>query len=251
MPGKAEIGDKAQSTRQYMSILSRFPTPHRAAGVKFNTLLVNFECFYMYYGERLNSITQLVGAALAFAGVVVLVVVAAQQGDPWKIVSFSVYGATLFLLYAASTLYHSLRGRAKEVFRKLDHLAIYLLIAGTYTPFMLVTLRGRWGWTLFGVIWGLAIVGMVQECLPQRRTRMLSLVIYFLMGWLVLVALGPLWKALPSMGLAWLVAGGLFYTVGVIFYVLDEKLRHAHGIWHLFVLAGSASHYFAILYYVA
>lgn len=204
----------------------------------------------MYRGERLNSITHLVGAALALAGLVVLVVLAARQGEPWKIVSFSVYGATLFLLYGASTLYHSLRGRAKAVFRKIDHLAIYLLIAGTYTPFTLVTLRGSWGWSLFGVIWGLAILGMAQEFLPRRRGRVLSLVIYFLMGWLALAALGPLWKALPPMGMAWLVAGGLFYTVGAVFYGLDEKLRHAHGIWHLFVLAGSASHYFAILYYV-
>ena len=205
----------------------------------------------MYPGERFNSITHLVGTALALAGLVVLVVVAARQGDPWKIVSFSLYGATLFLLYGASTLYHSLRGRAKTIFRRLDHLAIYLLIAGTYTPFMLVTLRGGWGWSLFGVVWGLAILGMALEFLPRRRARVLSVVIYFLMGWLVLVALGPLWRALPLMGLVWLVAGGLFYTVGAVFYGLDEKLRHAHGVWHLFVLAGSASHYFAILYYVA
>ena len=205
----------------------------------------------MYPGERFNSITHLVGTALALAGLVVLVVVAARQGDPWKIVSFSLYGATLFLLYGASTLYHSLRGRAKNIFRRLDHLAIYLLIAGTYTPFMLVTLRGGWGWSLFGVVWGLAILGMALEFLPRRRARVLSVVIYFLMGWLVLVALRPLWNALPFMGLVWLVAGGLFYTVGAVFYGLDEKLRHAHGIWHLFVLAGSASHYFAILYYVA
>jgi len=205
----------------------------------------------MYPGERLNSITHLVGTALALAGLVVLVVVAARQGDPWKIVSFSLYGATLFLLYGASTLYHSLRGRAKTIFRRLDHLAIYLLIAGTYTPFMLVTLRGGWGWSLFGVVWGLAILGMALEFLPRRRARVLPVVIYFLMGWLVLVALGPLWNALPFMGLVWLFAGGLFYTVGAVFYGLDAKLRHAHGIWHLFVLAGSASHYFAILYYVA
>jgi hemolysin III len=205
----------------------------------------------MYHTERLNSITHLIGAALALAGLVVLVVVAAQQGDPWKIVSFSVYGATLFLLYGASTLYHSLRGRAKAVFRKIDHVAIYLLIAGTYTPFLLVTLRGGWGWSLFGVLWGLAMLGIVLEFLPRRGTRVLSVSIYFLMGWLVVIALNPLWAALASMGLAWLVAGGLFYTVGAIFYGLDKKLRHAHGIWHLFVMAGSASHYFAILYYVA
>ena len=205
----------------------------------------------MYHGERFNAITHLVGAVLALAGLVVLVVVAARQGDLWKIVSFSLYGATLFMLYGFSTLYHSLRGRAKTIFRRFDHLTIYLLIAGTYTPFTLVTLRDGWGWVLFGVIWGLAIAGMALEFLPRKGPRILALVIYLGMGWLALVALGPLWRALPLMGLVWLVAGGLFYTVGVIFYVLDEKLRHAHGVWHLFVLAGSASHYFAILYYVA
>ena len=204
----------------------------------------------MYHGERFNSITHLVGTVFALAGLVVLVVVAARQGDPWKIVSFSLYGATLFALYGSSTLYHSLRGRAKTVFRKLDHLAIYLLIAGTYTPFMLVTLRGGWGWSLFGVVWGLALVGMALEFLPRRGARVLSVAIYFLMGWLVLIALGPLWNALPHTGLVWLVAGGLFYTVGAVFYAVDTKLRHAHGIWHLFVMAGSASHYIAILYYV-
>ena len=205
----------------------------------------------MYAGERFNSITHLVGAVLALAGVVALVVMASRQGDAWKIVSFSLYGLTLFLLYGFSTLYHSLRGRAKTIFRRFDHLAIYLLIAGTYTPFMLVSLRGAWGWSLFGVIWGLAIVGMALEFLPRRGARILPLVIYFLMGWLVLIALAPLWQALPSRGLAWLVAGGLFYTVGVIFYSLDEKLRHAHGLWHLFVLAGSISHYVAVFFYVA
>ena len=205
----------------------------------------------MYHGERFNAITHLVGAALALAGLVVLVVVAVRQGDPWKIASFSIYGATLFMLYGFSALYHSLRGRAKTILRRFDHLAIYLLIAGTYTPFTLVTLRDGWGWVLFGVIWGLAIAGMALEFLPRKGPRILALVIYLGMGWLALIALRPLWHALPLMGLVWLVAGGLFYTVGVVFYALDEKLRHAHGVWHLFVLAGSASHYFAILYYVA
>ncbi len=205
----------------------------------------------MYHGERFNSFSHLLGTALAAVGAAVLVVLAARQGDPWKIVSFSLYGATLFMLYGFSTLYHSLRGRAKTIFRRFDHLAIYLLIAGTYTPFALVTLRGGWGWSLFGVVWGLAIVGMALEFLPRRGARILPVVIYFLMGWLVLIALKPLLQALPLMGLVWLFAGGLFYTVGIVFYSLDEKLRHAHGVWHLFVLAGSASHYFAILYYVA
>ena len=205
----------------------------------------------MYPGERFNGISHLIGAVLALAGLVVLVVVAARQGDAWKIVSFSLYGATLFLLYGFSTLYHSLRGRAKTIFRRFDHLAIYLLIAGTYTPFTLVTLRGVWGWSLFGAVWGLAVVGMALEYLPRRGARILPVVIYLGMGWLALIALRPLLQALPLAGFVWLLAGGLFYTIGVLFYALDKRLRHAHGVWHLFVLAGSASHYFAILYYVA
>lgn len=205
----------------------------------------------MYPGERFNGISHLIGAVLALAGLVVLVVAAARQGDAWKIVSFSLYGATLFLLYGFSTLYHSLRGRAKTIFRRFDHLAIYLLIAGTYTPFTLVTLRGVWGWSLFGLVWGLAVAGMALEYLPRQGARILPVVIYLGMGWLVLIALRPLLQALPWAGFVWLMAGGLFYTIGVLFYALDERLRHAHGVWHLFVLAGSASHYFAILYYVA
>jgi hemolysin III len=205
----------------------------------------------VYRGERLNGISHLVGTALALAGAVVLIVLAAQRGDAWRIVSFSVYGATLFLLYLMSTLYHSLRGRAKAVFRKLDHLAIYLLIAGTYTPFTLVTLNGVWRWSLFGAIWGLAALGMVIDVLPRRGLRILPVVIYLLMGWLALVALKPLIAALPVGGLVGLLSGGAFYTVGILFYAFDHKWRHAHGIWHLFVLAGSASHFFTILYYVA
>ncbi len=205
----------------------------------------------MYHGERFNSLSHLLGTVLAAAGLALLVVLAARQGDAWKIVSFSLYGTTLFLLYLVSTLYHSLRGRAKSLFQRLDHLAIYLLIAGTYTPFMLVTLRGVWGWSLFGVVWGLALAGMALEYRPRKGARLLSVVIYLLMGWLALVALGPLLEALPFMGLVWLFGGGLFYTLGVLFYIFDTRLHHGHGIWHLFVLAGSISHYFAILFYVA
>ena len=145
----------------------------------------------MYEGERFNSISHLIGAVAALAGLVVAVVVAARQGDPWKIVSFSIYGTTLFLLYTISTLYHSLRGRAKRFFHKLDHYSIYFLIAGTYTPFTLVTLRGGWGWTIFGIIWGLVVLGVVLESLPQKGNRVLSLVVYVLMGWLVLVLNQP------------------------------------------------------------
>ncbi|KIF81440.1 PAQR family membrane homeostasis protein TrhA [Noviherbaspirillum autotrophicum] len=205
----------------------------------------------MYYGERFNSISHLIGALFAAAGAIVLIFVAAQLGDPWKIVSFSIYGAMLITLYVTSTLYHSVRGHAKDVMRKLDHCAIYLLIAGSYTPFTLVSLRGPWGWSLFGTIWGLALLGVVQELWLARGARILSLVIYVLMGWLALVAIVPLISALSWDGFVWLAAGGLFYTVGIIFYATDEKLRHGHGVWHLFVLGGSATHYFTVLFYVA
>ena len=205
----------------------------------------------MYHGERFNSYSHLIGALLAVAGAVVLIVIGALQGDVWKIVSFSIYGASLVLLYSVSTLYHSTRGGAKRLFQKLDHNAIYLLIAGSYTPFTLVTLRGPWGWTLFGVIWGLAAVGMLQESLLGKRTRTLSLVIYVLMGWVALVAVVPLIEALSPAGFAWLAAGGVIYTLGIAFYLYDEKFKHWHGIWHLFVVAGSAVHYVAILLYVA
>ena len=204
----------------------------------------------MYHGERFNGISHLVGAALALAGLVVLVVFASLQGDPWKIFSFTVYGASLFLLYTLSTLYHSLRGRAKQIFRKLDHVAIYLLIAGSYTPFTLVTLRGTWGWTLFIIIWGLAIVGIIVDSRHKKGSRAIQMVIYLLMGWLILVAMYPLIQALPKGGLVLLVLGGVFYTSGIIFYALDGKMNHAHGIWHLFVLAGSISHFLAVLLYI-
>jgi hemolysin III len=206
----------------------------------------------MYHGERLNSFTHLLGAVAAAAGLAVLVVLAARQGDAWKLVSFSIYGASLFLLYFFSTLYHSTRGRAKPILAKLDHAAIYLLIAGSYTPFTLVTLRGAWGWTLFGMIWGLAVLGIVVDSLHNKGARrILPMTIYIVMGWLVLIAFKPLIAALPYAGVLWLVGGGLFYTLGIVFYALDKKLRHAHGVWHLFVLAGSISHYLAVLLYVA
>lgn len=205
----------------------------------------------MYHGERFNAYTHLAGALLALAGAVVLVVLGAMKQDAWKIVSFAIYGASLVILYSASTLYHSTRGRLKAFFRKVDHTAIYLLIAGSYTPFTLVTLRGPWGWSLFGVIWGLAALGIAQEFWLGKRTRVLSLIIYMLMGWIALVAVMPLVETLSPAGFAWLAAGGLAYTAGIVFYVYDEKFTHWHGIWHLFVVAGSALHYIAILLYVA
>lgn len=204
----------------------------------------------MYYGERFNSLSHLLGAALSLVGMTVLVVFASQQGDPWKIVSFSVYGASLFLLYSASTLYHSWPGPAKALFKKLDHVAIYLLIAGTYTPFTLITLRGPWGWSLFGAVWGLAILGIVMDSLHKSGKRTLQVSLYVLMGWCIVIAMYPLLQNLPTGGIVWLVTGGVLYTGGIVFYVFDKKLKHGHGIWHLFVLAGSISHYLSIVLYV-
>lgn len=200
--------------------------------------------------ELYNSVTHIVGMALALAGLVVLVVSASLRGDAWRIVSFSVYGATLLFLYSSSALYHSAGGRAKKFLRTVDHQAIYLLIAGTYTPFTLVTLRGAWGWSLFGVIWGLAVFGVLLDTFYGKGRRIPQLTIYILMGWLILIALGPLLRGLPSWGLFLLAAGGLFYTSGVVFYVMDKRFRYFHAIWHLFVLAGSMCHYFAVLFFV-
>ncbi|MCH8896575.1 MAG: hemolysin III family protein [Proteobacteria bacterium] len=200
----------------------------------------------MYKGERFNSISHLVGASLALVGGTVLVTLAAFDGDAIRIVSYSVYGVTLFLLYLFSTLYHSLRGTAKKVFRVLDHQAIYLLIAGTYTPLVLVALKGSLGWWLFGVIWGLAVFGMVLDALP-RKGRLVPVIIYLVMGWLCVFALDKIVAALPPASFAWLVAGGIFYTSGIVFYVLDHRYAWFHEIWHLFVIAGSVSHYFSIL----
>ena len=204
----------------------------------------------MYYGERLNSYTHLLGTVLAAIGAPVLVALAARSGDVWKIVGCSIYGAALLLLFGASTLYHSARGRAKAILRKLDHCSIYLLIAGTYTPFALVTLRGPWGWTLFGLAWGLAALGIAQEFVFGKGTRRLSILIYVVMGWMAVAAVRPLAAGLGARGLAWLVAGGLLYTGGIVFYLLDERVRHFHGVWHLFVLGGSVAHFIAIALYV-
>ena len=201
----------------------------------------------MYRGERFNSISHLVGAVLALIGAAVLVAMAGAAGGPTRIASFSAYGLTLFLLYLFSTLYHGLRGRAKRVFRVLDHHAIYLLIAGTYTPFSLVGIGGATGWWLFGTVWGLGLLGITIDTLRREGGGELSVAIYLIMGWLILFALDPIIAALPPLGLRLLVAGGLFYTVGVVFYALDHRWRWGHGVWHLFVLAGSISHYFAIL----
>lgn len=204
----------------------------------------------MYYGERFNSITHAVGACLAAVGGVFLVSAAARDGDPWKITSFTIYAAMLLTLYLTSSLYHGMRGLAKDLLRKMDHCAIYLLIAGTYTPFTLVTLRGAWGWSMFGVVWSLALLGIAQEIWYAKGARLLSLAIYMVMGWLAVIAMQPLIAALGWKGFAWLGAGGLSYTAGIAFYATDHKVRHGHGIWHVFVLGGSICHYIAVLFYV-
>jgi len=204
----------------------------------------------MYYGERFNAWTHFIGALLACAGAVWLLVSAAASGDAWKIVSIAVYGTTLIVLYGASTVYHSVRGRTKAILRKLDHLSIYLLIAGTYTPFCLITLRGPWGWSLFGIVWGLAALGMALEIKPVSEARVLPVVIYAVMGWIVVVAINPLLDRLGAAGVAWLAAGGAAYTLGIVFYAFDKRFRHWHGIWHLFVIAGSVLHFVAISLHV-
>jgi hemolysin III len=205
----------------------------------------------MHKSEIFNTVTHAFGSVIALAGLVVLVLIALRQGDPWKIVSFSIYGATLVLLYTFSSCYHSVKGDLKKIFRIFDHSAIFLLIAGTYTPFTLITLRGVWGWSIFGAIWGLAVVGIIIDVLHKKGRRVLPIIIYILMGWMMIAALEPLLRALPSAGFLWLLAGGLLYTGGLIFYALDKKLWHAHGCWHLCVLGGSVCHYVTILMYVA
>ena len=206
----------------------------------------------MYRGERFNAISHLIGAVASVVALVVMVVRAADSGDAYRIVGASLFGAALVLLYAISTLYHSVRGRAKSVLQKFDHCAIYLLIAGSYTPFALVTLQGPWGWTLFGLGGGLAVFGIAQEVTIGRKspTRWLSLVIYLVMGWLVLIAVKPLMQQLATPGLAWLVAGGVTYSVGVYWFINDERIPHGHGIWHLFVLGGSLCMFVSVFQYV-
>jgi len=197
--------------------------------------------------ELANAITHGVGLALSLAGFVVLLVLAAMRGGPRHIVSCAIYGATLVCLYAASTLYHGIPSpRLKRALRIFDHCAIYLLIAGTYTPFLLVNLRGGWGWSLLGIVWGLAMAGIIFKFRFVDHFPFLSTTVYLLMGWLAVIALKPLLAAVPPSGLLWLLAGGLLYTLGVIFYAW-KKLPYNHVIWHLFVLAGSTCHYVAVL----
>jgi hemolysin III len=200
--------------------------------------------------EIVNSLTHGIGACLSIAGLVLLIVHAAQRGDAWRIVSFSIYGSTLVLMFLGSTLYHSFRNpTVKHILKIVDHSMIYLLIAGTYTPFMLVSLRGPLGWTLFGIIWILALTGISIKIVLIGKNRILSTFTYVLMGWLCVIALKQMIASIPPAGMHWLIAGGLFYTFGVVFYIW-RKLPFNHAIWHLFVLCGSICHYFSILYYI-
>ena len=202
-------------------------------------------------GEEIaNAVTHGVGALLSIAGLAVLVSYAALYGDAWHVVSSSIFGATLVLLYAASTVYHSVwHLQTKKILQRLDHSAIFLLIAGTYTPFALVNMRGAWGWTLFGVVWFLALLGIALQLFPRRRNERLSLILYLGMGWIAVAAIKPFVAGVETGGLILLLIGGLFYSLGVIFYVW-RQLSYHHAIWHGFVLAGSTFHFFAVLFYV-
>jgi hemolysin III len=201
-------------------------------------------------GEEIaNSISHGAGLIAALAAAPILIVAAARKGEALTIVSVSIFATTIVLVYLSSMIYHFLpRGRAKRVFLIFDHVAIYLLIAGTYTPFALVVLRGAAGWTLFGTIWGAALFGTITQLAPQLRHPILSVILYLAMGWLIVLFIRPLCQHLPFNGLLWLIAGGLAYTVGVIFYAV--KARYCHFIWHLFTIAGTTCHFFAVLWYV-
>ncbi len=204
------------------------------------------------FGEEIaNSVSHGVGLMAAASAIPVLVASAVRRGATASIAGVGVFAATVVLLYLTSTLYHALpRNRAKRVFRVLDHSAIFLLIAGTYTPFTLGALRGPWGWTLFGLVWGLALAGVVLKALGGARFPRLSMCLYLGMGWLVLIAVKPLWLRIPPAGLLWLLTGGLAYTAGVAFFAV-ARTRYTHFVWHLFVLAGTTCHFIAVLWYSA
>jgi hemolysin III len=197
--------------------------------------------------EIANAITHGLGALLAIAALVMLVVLAAIKGTVWHVVSFSLFGSTLVLLYFASTLYHSLTNlRAKNVFHKFDHIAIYLLIAGTYTPFCLTVLRGWIGWSVLGIVWSCAIVGTVLKAISVGKQVLLSTILYILMGWVILIAIKPLYTSMSTDGFILLVLGGVSYTLGTVFFIRD-KVKYNHSVWHVFVLGGSVLHFFAVL----
>lgn len=204
----------------------------------------------MHEGEKFNFITHLIGSIAALIGLIALVIATVGKDELLPLISVTVYGATLVLLYLFSTLNHSLKGKAKDLFQKLDFLAIYLLIAGTYTPFSLITLRDSGGLIILSLVWALAVLGIYLEFKPQSGNRVRPLFLYLIMGWVILLAVKPLQQALGWAGFSWLLVGGLFYTLGIFFYVLDDKFTHFHGIWHLCVLAGSATQFITVYYFV-
>lgn len=208
------------------------------------------QILYTIGEEIANAVTHGLGAGLSIAGLVILVIFSVILGDPWRVTSFAIYGGTMIALYLASTLYHGIQHPgAKRILQTIDHASIYLLIAGTYTPILLISLRGAWGWTLLGLIWGLALIGILFQVMSSNSKGKLGLITYLAMGWLSLVAMRELIIHVPPGGLGLLVVGGLFYTVGTLFYVW-HKLPYNHAIWHLFVLAGSTSHFFAMLFHI-
>ena len=205
---------------------------------------------YVKSEEIANAVTHGIGALLSIVGLVLMLLVSTEFSDPYKIVSASVYGASLILLFLISTLYHSFQHPTlRQTFNLLDHCAIYLLIAGTYTPFLLVSLKGPWGWSLLGVIWGLALAGIAFKIFFKHRFPKLSLAAYILMGWIVIIAIGEMIAKVPTGGLVLLVAGGVTYTLGAIFYAID-RIPYNHAIWHVFVLGGSICHFLSIYLYV-
>ena len=225
----------------YFGVLSRFgPKSNQRLKRMFSEGLNKRE-------ELLNAITHGIGAVLAIAGLVILIVLSSLEGTPWHITGFAVFGSALVILYTMSALYHAFTGeRLKTMFRKFDHMAIFILIAGTYTPFCLTVLNGWIGWSLFGVIWGCAAAGIILKVFSTGKYEMLSTALYVTMGWIALVFIKPLFSSTPIESFTLLISGGAFYSIGVIFFVKD-KVKYFHGIWHLFVLAGSTFHFFAVL----
>jgi hemolysin III len=209
------------------------------------------EASHYSFGEELaNTVSHGIGAALSIAALVLMVVFAVRNGNVWHVVSVSIYGTTLILLYTASTLYHGIRiPSVKRLLQRIDHASIFLLIAGTYTPFALVSLHGPWGWSLFGVVWGIAVLGIVLELGTTRGKQKLSLALYLGMGWIVVIAIKPMLDNVETGGMLLLLLGGLSYTLGVVFYVRHTMAYH-HAIWHLFVMLGSLLHFFSVFYYV-
>ena len=205
----------------------------------------------MAYQEKANTVTHGIGTLLSIIGFIILLFMAVTKGNIWQIISFSIYGSTLVILYLMSTLYHGLSDtRIKKIFQVFDHSAIYLLIAGSYTPITLISLHDSWGWTLFGLVWGIALMGILMKIFLFQKTQVISVVLYIIMGLMIISATKPLLEAVSIKMIIWIVAGGLFYLLGVFFF-LAPQIRYHHTIWHLFVLGGSISHFFGILFYLA